>query len=76
MVLSKSAAALMNSSYTARHYSMAQVAMPEVPIPTPFHSFCFLVLRPGEAGAQHQKKKFGDGEAAPNPHFVEVFSRI
>jgi len=45
-------------------------------IPTPFHYFCFLVLRPGFAGAQHQKKKFEGGEAAPNPHFVEVFSRI
>jgi len=36
-------------------------------IPAPFHYFCFLVLRPGEAGAQHQKKKFGGGEATPEP---------
>ena len=38
-----------------------------VVIPTPFNYFCFLVLRPGEAGAQHQKKKFGGGFAAPEP---------
>ena len=36
-------------------------------IPTPFKYFCFLVLRPSAAGAQHQKKKFGGGEAAPEP---------
>jgi len=34
------------------------------------------MLRPGKAGAQHQKKKFGGGETALNLSFVEVFSRI
>jgi len=40
-------------------------------IPPPFHYFSFLVLRHGEAAAQHQKRKFGGGFAAPEPPSYE-----